>query len=491
MGTDIINNKLIEKEIYEHSKFIRASYGSREMFGQWIAAAFGFMVFFYYEAVVGLDVILAATAYVLYSVWNAINDPLFGYLMEKFHMPWEKKWNLKRFPWIILGVFPWLISYFLIFMIPNEWDPTADPKYNLPVFLWFLITICIYDTCNTLYDVNVISLYPDKFRGLNERRSVQGFGTILGIIGLVMAAVIPPMFITTGVRETYIIAAFVTSAFGIFIFLLVIPGVWEDKRLRETYRQRREMREKIEDHEGFFKTAKVVIKNKNMMAKVLLFFGYQVGAVMLQYSAFYIVTYLLDAEAGVITYILGSMLLGAFVSVPLWVVLSKRMNNNRKLSIIGGFAMFFAFIPMIFATTLLEWIIFLFIFGIGLGGQWFSDPPTLADVIDDATIKTGKRQQAIYYGYQAFFIRLGYATIAVTIAIVHTLTGFVGGAPSLAQLRAKSPTPDLALFGIRIHAAIVPAILILVCTLVFWKFYDLTPDKVAVNKAKLKEQGFL
>ncbi|MFX1338768.1 MAG: MFS transporter, partial [Promethearchaeota archaeon] len=87
-----------EKETYAHSKYIMASYGSREMFGQWIAAAFGFMVFFYYEAVVGLDVVLAAFAYVLYSIWNAINDPFFGYIMEKIHMPWEKKWGIKRFP---------------------------------------------------------------------------------------------------------------------------------------------------------------------------------------------------------------------------------------------------------------------------------------------------------------------------------------------------------------------------------------------------------
>ena len=150
-----------KKEIYGHSKFIMASYGSRETFGQWITSAFGFMVFFYYEAVVGLDVVLAALAYVLYSVWNAVNDPLIGYLMEKVHMPWEKKWNLKRFPWIVLGAFPWLLSFLLVFMVPSEWDPVAYPSYNWPVFGWFLFSICLYDTFNSLFDVNVLSLYPE------------------------------------------------------------------------------------------------------------------------------------------------------------------------------------------------------------------------------------------------------------------------------------------------------------------------------------------
>ncbi len=49
-----------ELEVYENSKLIMASYGSRELFGQWIAAAFGFTVFFFYEAVIGLNSLIAA-----------------------------------------------------------------------------------------------------------------------------------------------------------------------------------------------------------------------------------------------------------------------------------------------------------------------------------------------------------------------------------------------------------------------------------------------
>jgi Na+/melibiose symporter-like transporter len=225
------------------------------------------------------------------------------------------------------------------------------------------------------------------------------------------------------------------------------------------------------------------------MSKILMLFGYQVAVVMLQTSAFYVVTYILDLEASAITYLLGAMLLGAIIAVPFWLLIANRLNNNKKLTIITASLMFFTFIPMIFVKDMIAWIVVLILFGITLGGQWFCDPPTMADVLDDIAVRTRKRQQAIYYGYQVFFIKLGQTTIAITIAIVHSLTGFVGGAPSLKELRAKSPTPDLALFGIRIHTAIVPAIILLIMIFVFWKFYDLTPDKVAANKAKLKEFG--
>jgi Na+/melibiose symporter-like transporter len=144
---------------------------------------------------------------------------------------------------------------------------------------------------------------------------------------------------------------------------------------------------------------------------------------------------------------------------------------------------------MIIVTGMIAWIIVLIIFGIALGGQWFCDPPTMADALDDIAVRTKKRQPTIYLGYQVFFIKLGTTTIAITIAIVHVLTGFVEGAPSLKELRAKSPTPDLALFGIRIHAAIVPAIILVISIFIFWKFYDLTPEKIVANRAKLKELG--
>jgi len=474
-----------EKEVYQHSKFIMASYGSRELFGQWVGAAFGFTVFFFYEAVIGLNVVLAAVAFVIYNIWNAINDPLTGYMMEHFHFPWEKKAGYRRMPFIIGGAILWLLCYLAIFLIPLGWDPVKDQWL---IFSWYLITLCIYDTFGTLYDVNAVSLYPDKFLGLNERRTVQGFGTILGIIGLVLAAIIPPLFITTGEAVTYRNSAMATLGIGLILFMIIIPGIFEDKKIREQYKRTRELM-KTEESMSFFKSIKIVLSNKTFTTKMILFFGYQVGAVMLQTSAFYITTYILDSPALGVTLLLGSMLIGALVSVPIWTIASQRLNNNRKLSLIGGFFMFFTFIPMIFVTTVIEWVITLIAFGIGLGGQWFMDPPTTGDVLDEVAVKSGKRQPGLYYGWQAFIIKLGQSTIAITIAIVHTLTGFVEGAPSLALLLAESPTPELAIFGIRIHSAIVPAILVLITTLVFWKYYKLTPDKVAANKEKLKEMG--
>lgn len=473
-------------EIYEYSKRIMLSYGSRELFAQWISAAFGFTVFFYYESVIGLDVRLAAAAYIIYQIWNSINDPLAGFLMERVVFPWEKKGGFRRMPIIIVSGVLWLLAYLLIFIGPIY----ADAQVNRwAIFGWYVISLCLYDVFGTLFEVNVTGLYPDKFKGLNERRTVQAMGTMLGILGLVLAAVIPPMFITTGEALTYRNSAFVTFAVGFIFLILIIPGIFETRQVREVYRLRRENLAKQKGQMGFFKTAGIVFSNKRFVGKVILFFGYQVSVVMLQTSALYIVTYLLDSPASTISVLLGSMMGGALISVPLWMVISRRTNNNRVVSLVGGLLLVISFIPMIFVQSLGGWIISLVFFGIALGNQWFMDPPTLADILDDVAVKTGRRDPSIYTSYQALAFKLGQTSIAVVIALVHTRTGFPSGVTSLAELVQKSPTPQLALFGIRVHAAIVPAAVALLAVLIFFVLYDLTPKKVMENKKKLEEMG--
>ena len=232
-----------------------------------------------------------------------------------------------------------------------------------------------------------------------------------------------------------------------------------------------------------------MFSNKRFVGKVILFFGYQVGVVMLQTSALYIVTYLLDAPASTISVLLGSMLGGALISVPVWLVISRKTNNNRLVSLAGGFLLSLSFIPMIFVQSMTGWILSLLFFGMALGNQWFMDPPTLADVLDDVAVKTGRRDPSVYISYQSLVFKLGQTSIAAVIAFVHTRTGFPSGVTSLAELLQRSPTPQLALFGIRIHSAIVPAAVALVTTLLFWLLYDLTPEMVTANKKKLEEMG--
>jgi len=86
----------------------------------------------------------------------------------------------------------------------------------------------------------------------------------------------------------------------------------------------------------------------------------------------------------------------------------------------------------------------------------------------------------MYNGVRIFFSRAAGVIQVVTIALVHELTGFNQG--------AETQTP-LALIGIRLHMGLIPAIIMAIGLLIFWKFYDITPEKAEQFKQRIIEIG--
>jgi Na+/melibiose symporter-like transporter len=68
--------------------------------------------------------------------------------------------------------------------------------------------------------------------------------------------------------------------------------------------------------------------------------------------------------------------------------------------------------------------------------------------------------------------------MAIILAVVHELTGFI---------EASDTQPLSAITGIRLHTGFIPAIFMLVGVLIFWKVYDITPEKASQIKKKLKK----
>ncbi len=473
-----------EKEEYENSKLIMTSYGFNQFFSQWITGPFGLLVFFFYEVEIGLDVLLVGIAFIIFSLWNALNDPLTGFIMEHLNMPWEKRWG-KRFPWVFLGAIPWLFTYLAIFLVPLNWDPISDQWL---IFAWALISVCLYDTLFTLWNVNATALFPDKFRGLDERRTATSLGTLLGLMGIVAGSIVAPLFITEGVPESYRVSAWMLVGIGIILFFGMVPGMFENSVMRSRFQEFRAKAERIE-REPFLKTTKRVVTDRRFMAKTTYFFGYQAAAVFISASAPYMITFVIRGDIETLGILMAMMLIGAVISIPFWNFFCQKVNDNKKMSIIAGFIMVVTFLPIFLVNGFVFFMFALLIWGIGLGGQWYMDPPLMGDVLDDLAVRTEKREAALYYGWTAFFIRLSTSIQAVAFAIIHTLTGFIEGATSYAELESLSATPELALIGIRLLAAIIPAVFVLITILIFWKWYDITPEVVAANKEKLEELG--
>ena len=458
----------MSNEKIEHSKKIMVSYGFTDFIFQFMAMAFGVYGYFYYETEIGLDSLLCGLAFVLYAIWNAVNDPLIGYLTDR-PFKFTKKWG-RRFPWIFIGGVPWILSYVLIFTPPD-----VDPQSGAWIlFAWLLFTICLYDTFGSICLVNYYSLFPDKFRSVEERRTLTGLAIPVGVLGVLLGAIVPPLLITFGNLQSYIIQAGAVFLVCLVALILAIPGCRDDQEIVDRYMANYEESKT----ESFFKEFKNSLTQKAFVAYILLYFCYQVMIKSMTASISYAVRFMLKMEAIAISLIMGAFLIGVIIGLPFWIKLAHKTNDNRKVMMLSGILMTVSVVPLIFIEDYILIIIILFIWGLSQGGFWAMLNPVFADVIDESVVKTSKREEGLYNGFQTFFARLAFAAQAISFAVIHTLTGFEEGATTQSQS---------AIWGIHIHLALIPIIFMIVGLIIFKRLYDLTPEKIDANQAKIKQ----
>ena len=447
---------------------IMASYGVGKFQAEFFTGAFGALVFFYFETELGLSTWLVTLAIVIYSIWNAINDPIVGFLTEK--PTFLSKKLGRRFPWIIFGALIWVFSFVLIFAVPNSIRSNEGA-----VFAWMVLTICLYDTLYSIWEVNYQSTFVDKFRSHKVRNQAASIAIAIGVLGIAAGALLPTFVVDYGTSSTFVLNGWVFSITGFILIFAMIPGVRETPKMIERYMKSVESEEK----EGFFKQLRKAFSHRNFVAFILLFFFYQAATMSLTGSIHYVGKYFLG-DVSQTTPIFAAMLAGALISIPVWLMVIKRVQNNQKMITIAALLIAASFIPMIFLRSQLGFIITLVFWGMSFGGFWLIMTPAMADTIDEIVVKTGKRNDGIFLGFRAFFGRLSYAVQALSFWAVHELTGFNANP----QVYRQTP---LALWGINIHLALIPAILVLIGAIVFWGLNNLNKERVAEIKQQLKK----
>lgn len=297
---------------------------------------------------------------------------------------------------------------------------------------------------------------------------------------------IPPIFLSMGEgKEIYAFMAIMISVISLIGSAVFLPGCREDQIMIDRYfaTEYKEM--------GFFEGLKESAKLKSFIVFMIMFACYEITNGMLTGNAIYLVIFVLKADVDAIILVFGVLLLGAIVSVPFWVHLAKKLDNNKKAFTIGGFAMCAALVPMTFFQGLIDLLIIVFIYGFCSGSLWALLLPIIQpNVLDDFVVKTEKNQKGVQVGLVTFILRLAATIDELIIALVHTATGFEPGYDTYEKMASTGADMELVVWGIRLLGGVIPMVIMLIGMLIFWKFYPLTQDKVKENKAKLEKLGF-
>ncbi|HUW90573.1 MAG TPA: MFS transporter [Candidatus Nanopelagicaceae bacterium] len=421
-----------------------------------INSAFNLWVFTFYFAAVKLDVNLIRGAFIIWTIWNAINDPLIGYLSDRTH----SRWGRRRI-YIMIGVIPVLVLEILIWLPPFSGE--------MAQFFYLLIMLLLYDTAYTLIALPTDSLFPELYTTVEERTQVNTIRQILAAIGLILAALVPGIFIgDQSTRDGYLMNGIVTAIIvGVGMVIYIKWGAVEREEFKLDYQQ------------GFsyFQSLKHTFKNKGFVLYIIMFFLYEYILLLLATIVPLFSAEVLGTTSAFETSILmGLLYIVGIVSMFLWKKLDVKLGGKvgYGLSII---AYVIATIPMLFISSYIPAIIVVILMGIGFGGMLYFIWYIVADCIDDDELKTGVRREGSFFGIANFFMRLSMVLSITTISLVFTETGWEEYVPN--------PGVDV-IFGLRFLFVIVPAIALGI-SLVCLYFYPFSKKKVLEMKEKLAE----
>lgn len=130
--------------------------------------AFAYFLLFVYVQVFGLAPNLAGLAILVMLVFDAISDPLIGYLSDNTHSRWGR-----RHPYIYGSVLPVALTFFLI------WDPPAGLSQN--ELFWYLLLVGVgIRTAITIYEIPSSALGPELTQDYVERSSLLAYRNWFG-----------------------------------------------------------------------------------------------------------------------------------------------------------------------------------------------------------------------------------------------------------------------------------------------------------------------
>lgn len=448
----------------------KVGYAMGDLGGCMTFALMGAYVTRYYVNVLKVNTAVLATLLLIWNVWDAVNDPLMGALMDKV---FAKHHNAKgKFrPWLLRATPLLAITAVAFWTVPTFFQGTA-----MLVVLFFCKIL--YEGCYTMFNIPMGSLLSAMSDTDEERASLsaaRGFGSMVG--NILPTVIFPVLLQRYGDTNAigYAIGAVVCALIGlVFCFL---HYYWTEERNVSDAPSTENDDIKLTDILGVFK------KNRAFVALCI----HGICICTMQYVGSTLGTYMYSDVLGSI----GLMAMASAISMPLGIVtliilpkLSKKfglMNVIRACLLVGAVLYGGLFVAHIL-TNVNVWVHIIWsslaqgLASVSIYMQW----GMVGEVIDYNEYITGKRTEGSIYGTFNLTRRIG-QTIGNSAAVL--ALGWIGYDTALADAGLAQAAGTLT--GIKFLCVAIPGIFILGSWVAFKFVWNITPEiraKMAAHK---------
>ena len=373
-------------------------------------------------------------------LWDGINDPIMGFILEKCHF---KAGKFR--PWIQIGAIGNAIAVILMFVVPM----IVGAGWGWGYVGFMIAMYLLWDTCFTMNDIGYWSMLPALTNDPQQRAKLTTYTAIAASIGAFMMNI--AMFVLPGIglgstMQVYMIAGISIALLFLASQTLVFFLCKEKARDAE--------QEEVSEKSSILDLFRVVIKNKELLFAAIGMFLYYFASFILTgigQNYYYIAMGYGGNQGGMVATVISVFyVLGTIVAQALYPTLAKKLSKKKILTIMTivilatylGF--FFVAFPVfgehplawntvdptngfawVFGGSMALLYILCFLFFGASGIFYLTCLVMFQDAIDYGEWKNGERKESICFAWRPLDVKLASGLNRGLQYAVYGLTGTV------------------------------------------------------------------
>ncbi len=362
---------------------------------------FNYLLLFYYSQVVGLRADLVSLGILIALVFDAVSDPLVGYISDNTHSKLGR-----RHPYMYAAGVPVALAYYFLWS-PPAWDETG-------LFLYFVCMAVLIRTLITFYEIPSTALVAELTDDYDQRTEMMSFRYFFGWWGgLTMAVMNYLVFLPEdkgGLEYVQGWSNYGLAASIVIFISIYVSAIGTHKHI--PHLRQPPNREPF----SFVKTKKEIketLSNRSFFALFVSALLQAVAAGVSTSLSIYFSRHFWELTTTEIGYMNIPYFFSAFIALMLAPWVSRWLGKKKGGMTVLGLA--FAMAPMPFilrvlglfpenGTDTLFWTLVVFntieVTLIIMSSSLIA--AMIADVVEDSEVKTGRRSEGIFFAANSF-----------------------------------------------------------------------------------------
>jgi len=386
----------------------------------------------FYQDYLGLSASWIGLASFIYAIWNALNDPIFGYITDSTRSKHGRRIPYMRYTAPFLA-----LTFILVWLAPRG-------AGDLALFGWMLGSMLLYDTCYTIIGLVYSALLPEVSESDAERNGLQISSSLFGLLGTLFGFLIPDFFRPkAGTSPSFLPLQLAMIVVGVVGMLLIIATTLKVKeRLEFT---------QVDQPLKLGQALKYTFTCRSFLILVAANFMSILMQSLILGSLFYLADYVV--KIGTIV-LLACLFIPLVIGVPITTLIRQRMGvvqAQQLLLVIAGIGLCLvtvvpdALIPACIALA-----------GFGLSGPQTLSNILFAQVADEDETRTGVRREGAFFGVNALITKPAQSVALALSPFILEATHFVTRDQNQGQIFLNQPAS--AIFGIKLIAGLIPGL---------------------------------